>query len=251
MPVAIPIAMAAAGGIAGGLSGGKGPKQTSATTLDPQMANMRNQAWGAAQNWANATPQGVNDYTNQAAQSLGGYGASSDLANRVLQGDQAAYQQMSNPYQQNVLDQMQQRWGQMQQGANTAVGGAATQAGAFGGTRQGVAQGIAQSQLGQDQMMQMANLMNQNYANTMNQAGNMANLGLGANSQMAAIGDYIRNIQQQQDPAYHKYDVLNQAIRGMPYGQTNTQQTSIPVGQAIMGGAMQGFGAGMGGKGSG
>lgn len=246
MPVAIPAALAVAGAAAGAASGGKGPKTTSATSLDPQMQNMRNQAWGAAQNWANATPLGADQNTLAAAQHLQGYGASSDLANRVLQGDQAAYQQMANPYQQNVLDQLQQRWGQLQQGANSAVGGQATQAGAFGGTRQGVAQGMAQSQLGQDQMMQMASLMNQNYANTMTQAGQMANMGLGANTQQAAIGDYLRTLQQNQDPAYHKYDVLNNAIRGMPYGQTNTSQSSIPAWQAAVGGGLQGLGKGIG-----
>ena len=135
----------------------------------------------------------------------------------------------------------------MQSNTTNAINDQATQAGAFGGSRQGVAQGVALANMNQDQANQMAQLQYGGYNDTMNRAQGLAGLGFGANQQMAGLGDYMRQVQQQQDPLYHKYDVLNQGIRGLPYGQTNTQSSSSPWGSQIAGGVMQLGGAALAG----
>jgi hypothetical protein len=248
MPPVVPFIPAIAGAAMGAIGGGKGNRQTSSTSLDPQMLAMRGSAWDAAQKWANSAVPGANQGTTDAMTNFGNFANLGNQGAAALGGDAAAAAQFMNPYQQQVLDQMQSRWGDLAANTTMNVGDQATAAGAFGGSRHGVAEGVALSGLNRDMAQQMAGLTAQGYDESMARANQAANLGFGANSQMASIGDYLRNIQMQQDPNYHKYDVLGTALRGMPYGQTNSAQSSVPIGQSILGGAATGAGIGkMGG----
>jgi hypothetical protein len=216
--------------------------QSQSTNLDPATQQRIQQAWQAAQQWATSTPLGANPYSTQAAGGYQGYGNAGQVGLGALSGNQADYAALANPYQQNVLDAMQNNWGRLASNVTNSVNDQATQSGAFGGTRHGVAEGVGLSQLAQDQANQMAALQYGGYQSTMNQANQLAGMGLQGNAGMATMGDYLRGLQQQQDPTYHAYDVYNQAIRGLPYGQTTTSTSTEPWGSAILGGALSGAG---------
>ena len=65
-----------------------------------------------------------------------------------LAGFQPSAQQYMNPYTQEVIDRTQQDIMRQQQMAQNQLGAQATQAGAFGGSRQGVAEGVMAGEYG-------------------------------------------------------------------------------------------------------
>lgn len=71
--------------------------------------------------------------------------------------------QFMNPYTQNVVNATNAQFDQLRAGAVTDVNQQATQAGAFGGSRHGVASGVRQGMLDQSEMGIMANLYQQGH----------------------------------------------------------------------------------------
>ncbi len=108
-----------------------------------------------------------------------------------------------NPYQSSVIDATLARNNQNQQMALNQIGDQAQAAGAFGGSRQGVAEGIAQGQFDLNNQQTIAGLNAQNYdqalqaATTQNAAENqyplavqglLGSLASGAESKSSATG---------------------------------------------------------------
>ena len=142
-----------------------------------------NEIYGAGQQAGAAVPQSVTD------------------ALSFLNGKSDGSQYM-NPYQQQVIDAY---LGDLQHAnAQTAnqVADQFTKAGAFGGSRQAVAQAVAQSENQRNTMGQIANLRQQGYSDATNRALMAANLGMGA------------------DPNVWRLQMLKQGFAGMPYGTT-------------------------------
>jgi hypothetical protein len=127
-------------------------------------------------------------------QSQGTFGAGQTAGQAgldALTGNAAAAGQFMNPYQQQVMDQMTRQFGVQNQMTEQQMNDAATRAGAFGGSRHGVATGVALGENARNQAMQTAGLLSQGFEGAMGRAGQVAGLGqnaaqLGANLGMTA-----------------------------------------------------------------
>jgi hypothetical protein len=108
----------------------------------------------------------------EAMQRYGQYGQAGSLGLSALTGNADAFQNFQNPYQQTLNP----IWNQIREQSLAAVGDQATQAGAFGGSRQGVAQGVALGQVGNAQAAQQY----QSFNDAMQRALAASNLGFGA-----------------------------------------------------------------------
>lgn len=157
------------------------------TNIDPITQQRMQEMWQSAQNAGNAGPSplvtGATDY-NSGAMKTGMNGLN------AMGGDPNAVASFMNPYQKNVIDQMNQQFGQMNQQTMMGVNDAATRAGAFGGSRHGVATGTALAENARTQSGQVAGLLNSGFSDAMQRAaqsaamgfqgaGNNANLGMG------------------------------------------------------------------------
>ena len=158
----------------------------------------------------------------------------------------------ANPFQQNVIQGLQKdALTNYQQGVNQ-LGAEATAAGAFGGSRHGVAQGTMAANTQNELNQQIGNLRYQGYSDAMsraaadqqmrmgaaNQLANLSNLGFGMgqtiNQNMLQQGAMQQALQQmamdkaasqyagyQQSP-YTALTALTGALGGTPYGSTTT-----------------------------
>lgn len=196
---------------------------------------------------------GLSPLTTQATGSYQNALNAGNLGLGALSGNAADLQTFMNPYQSGVLNQLQNQYGIMSQNLANQNADAATQAHAFGGTRQAVAQGIAQGQLGIGMGQQMASLLDQGFNTAQQNAFNAANLGLGAAGQLQNLGEYGRQVQMQQDPAMRQLSILQGLLSGMPSGMTQstplfTNPLSGALGGAAAGASVGGpWGAGIGG----
>jgi hypothetical protein len=141
--------------------------------------------------------QGNTDQLNQAFQSNVYNPATGLLGNFASQGPMTAQgvasnaQQLMSPYQQQVLDPAMQLM-QQQLGQNlNQIGANANQAGAFGGSRQGVMEGVAQSQAALGAQKYAGDLLNSQWNNALTQGGNIASQnaqqGYNANAALAQM----------------------------------------------------------------
>ena len=165
------------------------------------------QVWDAAQGAAGAVPQPIlqSQGTFSGAQTAGQAGLD------ALSGNATAAQQFMNPYQQQVMDQMTKQFGVQNQMTEQQMNDSATRAGAFGGSRHGVATGVALGENQRNQAMQAAGMLQQGFEGAMGRAGQVAGMGmqgaqLGANLGMTAGS-----------PELWKMNTLQQGMQGMPY----------------------------------
>ena len=77
--------------------------------------------------------------------------------------------QYMSPYQSQVMDQWANRFGDMRANTLNDVNQEAMQSGAFGGSRHGVMGGVALSELGKQQSLQNAQMLQQGYGDAYNQ----------------------------------------------------------------------------------
>ena len=178
-----------------------------------QVAAMQGLGTGAAATGINAqagmagqvaplTAAGINANANQLQQGFMGqvYGPSQGLLGNytsqgpaTAQGVAAGAQQLMSPYTQSVVDpanQLMQQ--QLAQNLHT-IGAGANQAGAFGGSRQGVQEGIAQSQAALGSEKYLGDLLN----NQWNQAtGISRDVALQAGQQGLASNTALANLLQ-------------------------------------------------------
>lgn len=207
-----------------------GGSQTVTQQLDPQTQKyvdfLRQQAQGYAAG-RYPLPQEVQNAQGQ----YGQYANAGALGLGSLTGQNQAfmnpYLQFTNP----LFDELRQK-------SLQAVGGAATQAGAYGGSRQGVAQGQAVSDIANQQAAYNV----QGFNDAQQRALAAANLGFGA----IGAGAFLP-----QQYASGQLGLLNQGIG--PYGMTTTTtqhqspfQTLVGLGTTAAG---LYFGGGLGGLG--
>lgn len=196
---------------------------------------------------------GVDPLTTQA---IGGFQQAANagtLGLNALSGDQGAINTLMNPFQQDVLNQVKSQYGDLANLATNNVNDQATAAGAFGGTRHGVAEGVALGQLNKDMGNQLAGLQYQGYTDALGRAGQLANLGMGANDALNQLGEYQRQVAMQQDPAMRQLQILQGLLAGNPIAmsQTTTQHGSLLNGILGLGATAAGLGFNPFGKKSG
>lgn len=219
---------------------GKGQKTTSSTQQDPADQNyitaMRNAAISNA-------GQG-NQLSGQAQSGLAATQAAGNAgANAISSGN---YGQFMNPYQQSVINPMLQQFAQQNQGTVNQVDAGATAAGAFGGSRSGVAEGTALAQNQMNQAQQLGNLEYQGFGQATNQAMQAANLGMGASNSLAQLG---------QSNALLPGQIMQQGQGGSTGSTTTNTASSNPWGALLglagtVGGAVLGGPAGAAAGGS-
>jgi hypothetical protein len=200
---------------------------TQTTTPDAGMMGYRDEVWNAARGAANAPGVGLSPWTTQAGDLFGQYAQSGAQGAAALGGDQGAMRSFLNPFQSQVMDDLQGRFAGMARQVSNGVNDEATRAGAFGGMRHGVASGVAQANLARDTQSQLANLSMQGYGDAMNRAYMSANLGMGAGSQLAGLGQYARGVAVENDPAMRRFSLLQAGMAGAPTGQTSTQSKPL------------------------
>ena len=152
-----------------------------------------------------ATDVGWSNYQNNVWQPAQGLlSPYTSLGPATAQGVGAGAQQLMSPYTQSVIDPAN-RLMQQQLGQNLGtIGAAANQAGAFGGSRQGVMEGVAQSQAALGSEKYLGDMLNNQWGNALNMSGSIADrnaqLGYSANK---ALSDMLgTGYNQQQRLAY-------------------------------------------------
>lgn len=204
----------------------KGGKTTTTTGPDSQTQEYINKIMQSAQQQASAGAPGANPLTTGAGNYYGSAQTAGNLGLGALSGDPASVSQLMSPYQQQVIDANNTGWQRTNANSVNQVNDAATRTGAWGGSRAAIAQGTALSQNNQAQQQQTASLLNGGYTQAMGQATSLANLGMGGAQGAASLGDYLRNIQMQQQPGAYQSQVLKGALSGLPTGTTQTQTQS-------------------------
>lgn len=135
-----------------------------------------------------------------------------NLGMGAMSGDPNAVNQMMNPYQQQVIGATNAQWDQNDQHTMNAVNDRATQAGAFGGSRQGVATGTALAQNNMNRNNAVSGLLYGGFNDTMQRANTLAGYGAmgsanNANLGMGGVGSPQQWMMQQLKAGY-----------GGPYG---------------------------------
>lgn len=203
---------------------GKSRGSTTTTTApDAQTSEYMRKIWGAAGAAVNAPAFGVDPMVTQAGQTYSQMAGAGGLGLRALSGDQSAYAQLANPYQNEVLDATARQFGDTRAATMNSVNDAATQAGAFGGSRHGVAEGVAMRGVAQDQDAQMAGLRMQGYNDTMGRASTLGGYGSIGAGGLSSLGQYSRDVAMSNDPSMRALQYYSQAFAGMPHGQVQTQ----------------------------
>ena len=146
---------------------------------------MQKEAWRATQDAANA---GVPGAIGRAGDYYGSGMGAGRTGLDALSGNADATQRLMNPWQQQVADKMTENFQYQNKQTENQMNDAATRAGAFGGSRHGVATGVALGENQRNQGMQMAGLLQGGFDQTMNRAGQLAGYGMGAAEQGANLG---------------------------------------------------------------
>lgn len=158
--------------------------QNQSTSWDPTSQARAGAIWQSGEDAAKA---GYGPQATEAQGTFSGYQKAGNQGVAALSGDTAAAAKFMDPYKQNVIDQNNLQWQKMNKQAVSQIGEQANAAGAFGGGRHGVAEGVALSNNAATQAGQNAQLLDQGYTQGMNQANQVANLGFGGAQQNAQV----------------------------------------------------------------
>lgn len=188
---------------------GKGSTQTVEQSIDPGMMAQRQRVFQQAnrlgqtqfagfggQRVAGMDPREfagfqelgtINPFTQQAYQGLA---SNLGMATEAMRGAMGPLDiaQFRDPYQQQVIEATRRDFDVRRAGAMRDVGGGAIQAGAFGGTRHGVAQGIAIGELGRAETGQLAGLRSAGEQRAVQNAMAMRGQTMGTAQMLAGLG---------------------------------------------------------------
>lgn len=156
---------------------------------------------------------------------------SANLFNQAAAGPNIG--QFMNPYTSMVTGQALQDLNRQRQMAVNETGAAATRAGAFGGSRHGVAEALTNTGFAQQGANMFANLQQQGFNTALNAAQNQQNIQSGLAGQGFGFAQSIADRQAQQGMAQQ---ALNQALidaaKGQHTGFTGAPTTAL---QPLMG----------------
>lgn len=225
--------------------GKKGGKQVQTNAVDAGTAAYNNDVHTAAKRAAgNYEVAGAADGTNQAAATYGQYAGAGANGLAALGGDPAAAARFMDPYQRSVIEGTNAQFAQDSAALDNNADSAATQAGAFGGSRAAVVKGAAQGQLALGHQQQVAGLLSSGFNGAMDRAGQVANLGLAGASGAQDVGAYLREVRQQQlNPEAERLRLLQ---AGQTAPNSTTQTTQMPGTNWLQTvGSVAGIGAGL------
>lgn len=220
----------------------KGGSQTVSQRLDPEMQAQVQRMFGLAADAGNVQMPGLSAPTQQAIDTYGRFASGGNLGLGALGGDPNAIKALMNPYEEGVINATMGDFSHLRDQTLGSVNDQATQAGAFGGSRHGVAEGVALGELGRGEQSTLAGLRSSGFDSAMGRAGTLANFGLMGAAGSAGLGKYARDVAIDQDPALHRYAVAKDAITGTPYGTTQTTRSSSNPLAAILGAITTGAG---------
>lgn len=191
----------------------------------------------------NPMGQGGQNVFNQAA---GAYGSA--LSGTQQAGMGPNINQFMNPYNQEVIDRSMGDIGRAQQIAMNQLGTQASQAGAFGGSRQGVAEALTNEGFIKQMADTAAGLRQQGFGQALGAAQNQQNIGLQAAGQMGNLaqtgfgfGQSLANQQAQQGGMMQGLNqLLIDAGRGQFGGFTGAPQDALNTRLAGTGAANMG-----------
>jgi hypothetical protein len=205
--------------------GKAGGQKVTTSAVDQQTQDYNNSIHGAAAKAAGGySTVGPNAASTTAASTYGQYAGAGANGLAALSGDPTAMGKFMNPYQQSVVDASNHQYAQDSAQLNTNADSAATSANAFGGSRAAVVKGAAQGQLAGAHEGQINGLLSSGYLNAQGAASTVANLGLAGAQGSAGVGEYLRNIQQQQaNPDAERLRILQGGTTG-PNSTTSSEQ---------------------------
>jgi len=244
---------------------GKSSTETQTQSIDPRVAAQRDAIYNATKALPGYQAYGGERVAGLDPNTLAGYqrlmqgdpqlqkALSGLVSNLGLFGSNVDVSQFYNPYQNDVINAVKGDFAHERSAALDQVGAGAVAAGAFGGTRHGIAEGQALGDIARAEASTIAGIRQGGY-NTALQAAlqnraTMGNLGLSAagllnlyNQQGAtaqiALGDVQRGIQQQgydtgfeefmrqQQAPYQRVGLLQGYLASAPYGTTSTTKSS-------------------------
>ena len=189
----------------------------------------------------------------QATQQPGVFGQSAGAYNAALGGTQQAMQGPNiggffNPFTQGVVNTTMGQLGQARNMAMNDIGAAATRAGAFGGSRHGVAEGQTNAAFGRQAADTLANLNMQGFNTALGAAQNQQQIGLQGAGQLGNLanmgfgfGQQIGQQQMQQGTMQQGLmQSLIDAARGQYGGYTGAPMQSLTAPLAALGAANMG-----------
>jgi len=206
--------------VGGGLGGNvQKTTQNQHTSIDDTTQKRYGDIWNAGVDAGNSGPGGL--LTGAAGYNTGAMGAG-NLGFGAMTGNAGAQQAFMNPYTSQVIDANNSQWQKINKQSMNQVGDAATQAGAFGGGRHGVAEGVTLANNNAAQAQQNAGLLNTGFEGAMNRAGQAAQLGFNAAGQNANLG-----FGGVDNPAQWRLEMMKRGFMG-PIGQNQSgAQTSF------------------------
>jgi hypothetical protein len=143
------------------------------TQMAGQVGGAANSIYGAIAGMAQPQQQ---QYLQQGLQQASGLLSPwANLGPASAQGVAQNAQSMMSPYAQAVIAPTMQLGQQALAQNLQQIGAGANQAGAFGGSRQGVQEGVAQAQAALNEQNVLGNMLNSGYNTALGQAGNLAN----------------------------------------------------------------------------
>ena len=119
----------------------------------------------------------------------------------------------NNPYQQQVVDNVQQDIERQRQMAINSLGADAQGAGAYGGSRQGVMEGVTNAEFGRMAANQLGNLRMQGYNTAMSNAMADRNQRLGAANQLGLLSNQAFNTGRTINQDLMQQGLLQQALQ--------------------------------------
>ena len=179
------------------------------------------------------TQVAANPYTQASQAQQAAMGRVGQGLNQTAAGGMAAYQ---NPYQQQVIDATLRDIGGAQQTAMNQLGAQASQAGAFGGSRHGIAEAESNKAFNQQALDAVSRMRQQGFNTALGASQADLSRQLGAAGQLAGLGQQsfgygqaIQN-QQMQQGAMQQQMMQNLINQGKGMFQGYTQQPSQNLG---------------------
>lgn len=207
------------------ISGSKGSNsERSRMRVDPATQDWINRINRATQEAANAGPMGLAPGLGDVGGFFSGMFPGAQQGMAALGGDPNAVNTLMNPYLSQVVDATNADFDRSAALAQRGQDDAATFAGAFGGSRHGVASGVAQGAIEQDRNAALAGLRYGGFTDAMNRANQLTNFGFMGAQGLQGYDAYMR--QAQSDIDGYRMNVLRQGFMGLPYGQDTRGKSS-------------------------
>jgi hypothetical protein len=192
-------------------------------------------------------------FTQQAQAPQNVFSQSAGALTNAIGGTQAAMAgpniaQFQNPFTSQVVDRTQQDIERQRQMAMNTIGAQAEAAGAFGGSRQGVAEALTNEGFARQSGNILADLNRQGFNTALGAAQNQQQIGLQGAGQLGGLSnlgfDFGQQIGQQQAQQGALQQAMNQqlinAARGQFQGFTGAPEQALTLPMAAVAGASQG-----------